>query len=131
MGKGIEGGWQLLDIKHTRQELKDRLAKVNTEVGADWDFDKDGVSDEDAKKNLGLIESAEAAYHALLRDEGNLNGETAGIAPGSGNKGVLNVEVIQEITDIWNSYAPNKYKKDKPLIGMFLDDVPTPTEGII
>ena len=61
MGKGTEGGIVLLDIKHTRQELKDRLAAVNTEVGTDWDFDKEGVSDADAKKNLGLIESAEAA----------------------------------------------------------------------
>ena len=64
MGKGIEGGIVLLDIKHTRQELKDRLVKVNTEVGVDWDFDKEGVSDADAKKNLGLIESAEAAFNA-------------------------------------------------------------------
>ena len=74
MGKGIEGGIVLLDIKHTRQELKDRLVKVNTEVGVDWDFDKEGVSDADAKKNLGLIESAEAAFNSLLRDEGGLSG---------------------------------------------------------
>ena len=126
MGKGIEGGWQLLDIKHTRQELKDRLAKVNTEVGADWDFDKDGVSDADAKKNLGLIESAEAAYNSLLRDEGGLSGNSYNEVQGN-----LNVEIIQEITDIWNSYAPEKYKKEKPLVGIFLDGVPTPTEGII
>ena len=117
MGKGIEGGWQLLDIKNTRQELKDRLAAVNTEVGADWDFDKEGVSDADAKKNLGLIESAEAAYHALLRDEAGLTGRSINEIQGN-----LNVKIVQEITDIWNSYAPNKYKKDKPLVGIFLDD---------
>ena len=126
MGKGIEGGIVLQDIKHTRQELKDRLAKVNTEVGVDWDFDKDGVSDEDAKKNLGLIESAEAAYNSLLRDEGGLSGSSYSEVQGN-----LNVEIIQQITDIWNSYAPIKYKIDKPLEGIFLDDVPTPTEGII
>jgi len=126
MGKGIQGGIVLLDIKHTRQELKDRLAAVNTEVGADWDFDKDGVSDEDAKKNLGLIESAEAAYAALLRDEGGLSGNSYSEVQGN-----LNIEIIQEITNIWNSYAPNKYKKDKPLVGIFLDGEPTPTKGII
>ena len=126
MGKGTEGGIVLLDIKHTRQELKDRLVKVNTEVGVDWDFDKEGVSDADAKKNLGLIESAEAAFNSLLRDEGGLSGKSYDQVQGN-----LKVEVIQEITDIWNSYAPNKYKKEKPLIGIFLDDVPTPTEGII
>ena len=126
MGKGTEGGIVLLDIKHTRQELKDRLVKVNTEVGVDWDFDKEGVSDADAKKNLGLIESADAAYSALLRDEAGLTGSSINEVQGN-----LNVEIVQEITDIWNSYAPNKYKKEKPLIGIFLDDVPTPTEGII
>ena len=126
MGKGTEGGIGLLDIKHTRQELKDRLAAVNTEVGTDWDFDKEGVSDADAKKNLGLIESADAAYFALLRDEAGLTGSSSNEVQGN-----LNVEIVQEITDIWNSYAPNKYKKEKPLIGIFLDDVPTPTEGII
>ena len=126
MGKGIEGGIVLLDIKHTRQELKDRLVKVNTEVGVDWDFDKEGVSDADAKKNLGLIESAEAAFNSLLRDEGGLSGTSYDQVQGN-----LKVEVIQEITDIWNSYAPIKYKKDKPLVGIYLDGVPTPTEGII
>ena len=126
MGQGIEGGIVLQDIKHTRQELKEKLVKVNTEVGVDWDFDKDGVSDEDAKKNLGLIELAEAAYNSLLRDEGGLSGQSYDQVQGN-----LKVEVIQEITDIWNSYAPIKYKKDKPLVGIFLDGVPTPTEGII
>ena len=126
MGKGTEGGIVLIDIKHRRQELKDRLAAVNTEVCTDWDFDKEGVSDADAKKNLGLIESADAAYFALLRDEAGLTGSSSNEVQGN-----LNVEIVQEITDIWNSYAPNKYKKDKPLVGIFLDGVPTPTEGII
>ena len=126
MGKVTEGGIVLLDIKHTRQELKDRLAAVNTEVGTDWDFDKEGVSDADAKKNLGLIESADAAYFVLLRDEAGLTGSSSNEVQGN-----LNVEIEQEITYIWKSYAPNKYKKEKPLIGIFLDDVPTPTEGII
>ena len=66
-----------------------RLAAATAACGADWDFDGEGVSREDAITNLGLIESADVCYNALLRDEGKVDGTTAGIAPGSGNKGVL------------------------------------------
>lgn len=131
MARAIEGGYQLLDIKNTREELKARLAAATAACGADWDFDGEGISREDAITNLGLIESAEAAYNALLRDEGKLDGKTAGIAPGSGNKGVLNHDAIQEIADIWNAGCPAKYRKDKPLVGIYLDEQETPTGGII
>ena len=71
------------------------------------------------------------AYNAFLRDEGKVDGTTAGIAPGSGNKGVLNHTAIQEIADIWNAGCPAKYRKDKPLVGLYLDEQETPTGGII
>jgi len=129
--KGHDGSYQLLDIKHTREELVERLKAVTAACGAEWDFDAEGVSKEDAAANLRLMASADVCYESLLRDEAKVDGSTAGVAPGSGNKGVIKDEVIQEIAELWNANCPAKYRKDSPLVGIYLDEQPTPTGGII
>jgi len=129
--KGHDGSYQLLDISHTREELVQRLQAVTAACGADWDFDGEGVSKEDAQRNLGLIASCEAAYAALLRDEAKMDGTTAGIGPGSGRKQVIDDTIVGEIADLWNANCPEKYKKLKPLVGIYLDEKETPTGGII
>lgn len=129
--KGHDGSYQILPISHTRQDLVDRLQAVTAACGADWDFDGEGVSKEDAAANLRLMASADVCYAALLRDEAKVDGSTAGVAPGSGNKGVINDAVVQEIAELWNANCPAKYRKDSPLVGIYLDEQPTPTGGII
>lgn len=129
--KGHDASYQLLDISHTRQDLVDRLTAVTAACGANWDFDAEGVSKEDAQTNLGLMASAEACYNALLRDEAKVDGTTAGIGPGSGRKQVIDDEVVGQLADIWNANSPEKYKKSNPLVGIYLDETPTPTGGII
>ena len=129
--KGYDGSYQLLEMSHTRQDLVDRLQAVTAACGADWDFDGEGVSKEDAQRNLGLIASCDACYAALLRDEAKVDGTTAGIGPGSGRKGVIDDAIVGQIADIWNANCPDKYKKLKPLIGIYLDEKETPTGGII
>ena len=125
--KGHDGSYQLLEMSHTREELVQRLQAVTAACGANWDFDAEGVSKEDAAANLGLIASAEAAYAALLRDEAKMDGT----GPGSGRKGVIDDAIVGEIADIWNANSPEKYKKLKPLVGIYLDEKETPTGGII
>jgi|TARA_B100000085_G_scaffold138393_1_gene126130 hypothetical protein len=129
--KGHDGSYQMLPTSHTRQDLVDRLKAVTAACGDDWDFDGDAFSKEEAAANLRLMASADVCYEALLRDEARVDGTTAGIAPGSGNKGVIKDEVVQEIAEIWNANCPAKYRKDKPLVGLYLDEQPTPTGGII
>ena len=60
-----------------------------------------------------------------------MDGTTAGIGPGSGRKQVIDDTVVGEIADIWNAHCPEKYKKLKPLVGIYLDEKETPTGGII
>jgi len=129
--KGFDGSFQLLEMNHTRQDLKDRLNAVTAACGAEWDFDGEGVSKEDAQVNLGLMASAEACYHALLRDEAKVDGTTAGIGPGSGRKQVIDDDIVGQLADIWNANCPQKHKKENALVGIYLDDEPTPTGGII
>ena len=129
--KGHDGSYQILPMSHTRQDLVDRLTAVTTACGADWDFDGDAFSKEEAAANLRLMASASVCYECLLRDEARVDGSTAGVAPGSGNKGVIDDAIVQQIADIWNANVPEKYKKDRPLVGIYLDSQPTPTGGII
>lgn len=129
--KGHDGSYQMLPLSHTRQDLVDRLQAVTAACGADWDFDGEGVSKEDAAANLRLMASANVCYESLLRDEARVDGSTAGIGPGSGNKGVIDNAIVLEISEIWNAHCAPKYRKDKPLVGLYLDEQPTPTNGII
>ena len=44
---------------------------------------------------------------------------------------VFKDEVVQQIADIWNANCPAKYRKENHLVGIYLDEEPTPTGGII
>ena len=92
--KGFNVGYTLSTNSNTRAEMKSRLEAVTAALGADWDFEPDGATDEQIKANFMLLSSADAAYHALLRDEGGMTFDMAGIAPGHGGKEVLDHEII-------------------------------------
>ena len=129
--KGFNVGYTLSTNSNTRAEMKSRLEAVTAALGADWDFEPDGATDEQIKANFMLLSSADAAYHALLRDEGGMTFDMAGIAPGHGGKEVLNHEIIQEITDIWNDNCPAKLYKKVALQGFYLETDNVITKGIV
>ena len=110
--KGFNVGYTLSTNSNTREEMVSRLNAVTTALGAGWDFEPDSATDEEIKANYMLLSSADAAYHALLRDEGGMTFNVAGIAPGHGGKDILKHDVINDITDLWNANCPDpKYKK--------------------
>ena len=129
--KGFSVGYILSTNSNTRAELKSRLEAVTAALGSDWDFEPDGATDAEIKANYMMLSSADAAYHALLRDEGGMTFDMAGIAPGHGGKEVLNHDIINDITDLWNANCPDvKYKK-VALKGFYLDTENVITKGIV
>ena len=129
--KGFNVGYTLSTNSNTRAEMKSRLEAVTAALGADWDFEPDGATDEQIKANFMLLSSADAAYHALLRDEGGMTFDMAGIAPGHGGKEVLDHEIINDITDLWNSNCPDAKYKKVALKGFYLDTENVITDGIV
>ena len=129
--KGFNVGYILSTNSHTRAELKSRLEAVTAKLGNDWEFDPDGISDDEIKSNLMMISSADAAYQALMRDEGGMTFDMAGIAPGHGGKEVLDHEIINDITDLWNSNCPDAKYKKVALKGFYLDTENVITDGIV
>ena len=129
--KGFNVGYTLSTNSNTRAELKSRLEAVTAALGSDWDFEPDGATDEQIKANFMLLSSADAAYHALLRDEGGMTFDMAGIAPGHGGKEVLDHEIINDITDLWNSNCPDAKYKKVALKGFYLDTENVITDGIV
>ena len=129
--KGFNVGYTLSTNSNTRAEMKSRLEAVTAAIGADWDFEPDGATDEEIKANYGLLSSADAAYHALLRDEGGMTFDMAGIAPGHGGKEVLDHEIINDITDLWNANCPDAKYKKVALKGFYLDTENVITHGIV
>ena len=129
--KGFNVGYTLSTNSNTRAEMKSRLEAVTAAIGADWDFEPDGATDEEIKANFMLLSSADAAYHALLRDEGGMTFDMAGIAPGHGGKEVLDHEIINDITDLWNANCPDAKYKKVALQGFYLDTENVITDGIV
>jgi len=129
--KGFNVGYTLSTNSNTRAEMKSRLEAVTAAIGADWDFEPDGATDEEIKANFMLLSSADAAYHALLRDEGGMTFDMAGIAPGHGGKEVLDHEIINDITDLWNANCPDAKYKKVALKGFYLDTENVITDGIV
>ena len=119
--KGFSVGYILSTNSNTRAELKSRLEAVTAALGSDWDFEPDGASDAEIKANYMLMSSADAAYHALLRDEGGMTFDVAGIAPGHGGKDILKEEIINDLTDIWNANCPTAKYKKVALEGLYPD----------
>lgn len=129
--KGFNVGYTLSTNSNTRAEMKSRLEAVTAALGADWDFEPDGATDEQIKANFMLLSSADAAYNALLRDEGGMTFNMAGIAPGHGGKEVLDHEIINDITDLWNANCPSAKYKKVALQGFYLDTENVITDGIV
>lgn len=129
--KGFNVGYTLSTNSNTRAEMKSRLEAVTAAIGADWDFEPDGATDEEIKANYMMLSSADAAYHALLRDEGGMTFDMAGIAPGHGGKEVLNHDIINDITDLWNANCPDAKYKKVALKGFYLDTENVITKGIV
>lgn len=129
--KGFNVGYTLSTNSNTRAEMKSRLEAVTAALGADWDFEPDGATDEQIKANFMLLSSADAAYNALLRDEGGMTFNMAGIAPGHGGKEVLDHEIINDITDLWNANCPSAKYKKIALQGFYLDTENVITDGIV
>ena len=129
--KGFNVGYTLSTNSNTRAEMKSRLEAVTAATGADWDFEPDGATDEEIKANFMLLSSADAAYNALLRDEGGMTFDMAGIAPGHGGKEVLDHEIINDITDLWNANCPDAKYKKVALKGFYLDTENVITDGIV
>lgn len=129
--KGFNVGYTLSTNPNTRQEMVSRLNAVTTALGSDWDFEPDGATDEEIKTNYGLMSSADAAYHALLRDEGGMTFDMAGIAPGHGGKDILKHEIINDITDLWNANCPSAKYKKVALQGFYLNTDEVITKGIV
>ena len=119
--KGFSVGYILSTNSNTRAEMKSRLEAVTAALGSDWDFEPDGATDAEIKANYGLMASADAAYHALLRDEGGMTFDVAGIAPGHGGKDILKHDIINDITDIWNANCPSSKYKKVALEGLYPD----------
>ena len=129
--KGFNVGYTLSTNSNTRAEMKSRLEAVTAATGADWDFEPDGATDEEIKANYMLLSSADAAYNALLRDEGGMTFDMAGIAPGHGGKEVLDHEIINDITDLWNANCPDAKYKKVALQCFYLDTENVITDGIV
>ena len=129
--KGFNVGYTLSTNSNTREEMVSRLNAVTTALGSDWDFEPDGATDEEIKTNYGLMSSADAAYHALLRDEGGMTFDMAGIAPGHGGKDILKHEIINDITDLWNANCPSAKYKKVALQGFYLNTDEVITKGIV
>jgi len=129
--KGFNVGYTLSTNPNSRAEMKSRLEAVTAKLGADWDFEPDGATDEEIKANFMMLSSADAAYNALLRDEGGMTFDMAGIAPGHGGKEILKHEVIQAITDLWNANCPSAKYKKVALEGFYLDTDNVITDGIV
>ena len=129
--KGFSVGYILSTNPNSRAEMKSRLEAVTAKLGADWDFEPDGATDEEIKANFMMLSSADAAYNALLRDEGGMTFDMAGIAPGHGGKEILKHEVIQAITDLWNANCPSAKYKKVALEGFYLDTDNVITDGIV
>ena len=84
-------------IINTKEELEDRLKKVVW----DWQIDGDEVQ---SKANLDLLRSAEVCYQALRVQYAGIGASTP-ISPNyDRNK-------LEEILNIWNTYAPAKYQE--------------------
>ena len=78
-----------------------------------------------------MLSSADAAYHALLRDEGGMTFDMAGIAPGHGGKDILKHDIINDITDLWNANCPSAKYKKVALQGFYLKTDEVITKGIV
>ena len=129
--KGFNVGYTLSTNSNTREEMVSRLNAVTTALGAGWDFEPDSATDEEIKANHMLLSSADAAYHALLRDEGGMTFSVAGIAPGHGGKDILKHDVINDITDLWNANCPDPKYKKVALRGFYLSTDEVITKGIV
>ena len=129
--KGFNVGYTLSTNSNTREEMVSRLNAVTTALGAGWDFEPDSATDEEIKANYMLLSSADAAYHALLRDEGGMTFNVAGIAPGHGGKDILKHDVINDITDLWNANCPDPKYKKVALRGFYLSTDEVITKGIV
>ena len=129
--KGFNVGYTLSTNSNTREEMVSRLNAVTTALGAGWDFEPDSATDEEIKANYMLLSSADAAYHALLRDEGGMTFDMAGIAPGHGGKDILKHEIINDITDLWNANCPSAKYKKVALQGFYLNTDEVITKGIV
>ena len=129
--KGFNVGYTLSTNSNTREEMVSRLNAVTTALGAGWDFEPDSATDEEIKANYMLLSSADAAYHALLRDEGGMTFNVAGIAPGHGGKDILKHDVIKDITDLWNANCPDPKYKKVALRGFYLSTDEVITKGIV
>ena len=129
--KGFNVGYILSTNPNTRAEMKSRLDAVTAKLGADWDFEPDGATDEEIKANYMMLSSADAAYHALLRDEGVMTFNVAGIAPGHGGKDILKHDSINDITELWNANCPSAKYKKVALDGFYLNTDEVITKGIV
>ena len=129
--KGFSVGYILSTNPNSRAEMKSRLEAVTAALGSDWDFEPDGATDEQIKANYMMLSSADAAYHALLRDEGGMTFNVAGIAPGHGGKDILKHDIINDITDIWNANCPSSKYKKVALDGFYLNTDEVITKGIV
>ena len=129
--KGFNVGYTLSTNPNSRAEMKSRLEAVTAKLGADWDFEPDGATDEEIKANYMMLSSADAAYHALLRDEGGMTFNVAGIAPGHGGKDILKHDIINDVTDLWNANCPSAKYKKVALDGFYLNTDEVITKGIV
>ena len=129
--KGFSVGYILSTNSNTRAEMKSRLDAVTAKLGTDWDFEPDGATDEEIKANYMMLSSADAAYHALLRDEGGMTFNVAGIAPGHGGKDILKHDIINDITELWNANCPSAKYKKVALDGFYLNTDEVITKGIV
>ena len=93
-----DGGFILHDQEHTVAELEEKLKLVV------WDWQVDGDVDT-SKANLETYKRASAIYQALRRDYG----ETKNFTP---QNPVCNVDNLVELNELWNKYAPAKYKEE-------------------
>lgn len=84
-------------IINTKEELEDRLKKVVWE----WQIDDDEVQ---SKANLDLLRSAEVCYQALRVQYCGIGNSTP-ISPN------YDKNKLEEILNIWNTYAPAKYQE--------------------
>ncbi len=97
----IDGSFTLLEKSHTVSELEEKLKLVV------WDWEVDGDPDA-SKANLVTYMQAKAIYDALRRDYGEIKGYTP-------QTPTYNKEHLEELTDLWNKYAIDKYKEEVKL----------------
>jgi len=55
--KGFNVGYTLSTNPNSRAEMKSRLEAVTAKLGADWDFEPDGATDEEIKANFMMLSS--------------------------------------------------------------------------